>query len=227
MTELYSPSPRHGRAHPGHPDPMRRRASNHPDHRPQAGDDAVSLGTMFSFCSWHCVAPELYHCPSPPAEGRAREASQEVGRRAGLPAGPAAGGAGGPWQPCAGPSPPKNPACEAPSGSPPSPETSSRAATRATLDHPQARSASCGPQGAGSVTDHCSSAVIPGLRSRIRDRTTRMVLSSRRRPGSIPTTGLQPAPPALMDARLRGNNSVELTALCSDDDPGLCCAVPG
>jgi hypothetical protein len=96
------------------------------DHRPQAGDDAVSLGTMFSFCSWHCVAPELYHCPSPPAEGRAREASQEVGRRAGLPAGPAAGRAGGPWQPCAGPSPPKNPACEAPSGSPPSPETSSR-----------------------------------------------------------------------------------------------------
>jgi hypothetical protein len=30
--------------------------------------------------------------------------------------------------------------------------TSSRAAHRATLDHPQARSASCGPQGAGSLT---------------------------------------------------------------------------
>src|SRR5829696_4648467 len=42
-------------------------------------------------------------------------------RKSGAGSGPAAGLAsllaGGPWQPCAGPSPPKSTACEAPSGS--------------------------------------------------------------------------------------------------------------
>jgi hypothetical protein len=90
-------------------------------------------------CS-HFVLDTLFHLrytlvhPGPTGGALARR------RKSGAGSGPAAGLAsllaGGPWQPCAGPSPPKSTACEVPSGSSIPPSTSSRAAHRATLDHP-------------------------------------------------------------------------------------------
>jgi hypothetical protein len=120
-------SPRHGRAHPGH-DKEEARRSTSSDHRDEPGDDVESDGAcepMDNVLTLFLTAAtsSAISLPIPARRGARSRGVARVGRRAGLPAGPAAGGAGGPWQPCAGPSPPKNPACEAPSGSsfPPSP----------------------------------------------------------------------------------------------------------
>src|SRR5215213_10777943 len=107
-------------------------------------------------CS-HFVLDTLFHLgytlvhPGPTGGALARR------RKSGAGSGPAAGLAsllaGGPWQPCAGPSPPKSTACEAPSGSSIPSSTSSRAAHRTTLDQPSgSEPTGSGPQGAGSLT---------------------------------------------------------------------------
>src|SRR5215212_10260809 len=78
-------------------------------------------------------------------------------RKSGAGSGPAAGLAsllaGGPWQPCAGPSPPKSTACEAPSGSS---HSIIHSEPGCPSHHPRSHlrlgASGSGPTGAGSLT---------------------------------------------------------------------------